>query len=433
MINRSLLANVGWLAGDRVVRLGGGLLVGVWMARYLGPSDFGLLSYTIAFSALFGILSTLGLDGIVVREGVNQRFTQETLLGTAFRLRLYGSIVGLIVSVALGALSGSAGLTLMMIVLGSGVYLAQSLYVIDWYFQATNNNRPSVLAQNGAFIASSLIKVLLILTHMPVVAFAICNVFEAALASIVLLFLYRRSSNNSGWSFDSQVARVLLKQSWPLILSGLAFMIYVRLDQVMIGRMLGNDSVGIYAAAIRISEVWNMIPVVVVTVAFPRLLALRLTDIVSYEINIQRLFSVLVAISLVAAVGTQIFGKWAILLLYGPSYVEAAAILQISIWSAIFSALGFASGRWLIAEELVKYALLRNLVGVVINIAANLILIPIYGAKGAAVGTLISYMFANLFSYVTARPLHRLFWINLKALFLIGLVPRRYGTPPRLP
>jgi PST family polysaccharide transporter len=321
MINRSLLANVGWLAGDRVVRLGGGLLVGVWMARYLGPSDFGLLSYTIAFSALFGILSTLGLDGIVVREGVNQRFTQETLLGTAFRLRLYGSIVGLIVSVALGALSGSAGLTLMMIVLGSGVYLAQSLYVIDWYFQATNNNRPSVLAQNGAFIASSLIKVLLILTHMPVVAFAICNVFEAALASIVLLFLYRRSSNNSGWSFDSQVARVLLKQSWPLILSGLAFMIYVRLDQVMIGRMLGNDSVGIYAAAIRISEVWNMIPVVVVTVAFPRLLALRLTDIVSYEINIQRLFSVLVAISLVAAVGTQIFGKWAILLLYGPSYV----------------------------------------------------------------------------------------------------------------
>lgn len=433
MINRSLLVNVGWLAGDRVVRLGGGLLVGVWMARYLGPSDFGLLSYTIAFSALFGILSTLGLDGIVVREGVNQRFTQETLLGTAFRLRLYGSIFGLIVSVALGALSGSAGLTLIMIVLGSGVYLAQSLYVIDWYFQATSNNRPSVLAQNGAFIASSLVKVLLILYHMPVIAFAICNVFEAALASIVLLFLYRRSSNDSGWSFDSQVARALLKQSWPLILSGLAFMLYVRLDQVMIGRMLGNDSVGIYSAAIRISEVWNMIPVVVVTVAFPRLLALRLTDIVSYELNIQRLFSILVAISLVAAVGTQIFGKWAILLLYGPSYVEAAAILQISIWSAIFSAIGFASGRWLIAEELVKYALLRNLVGVVINASANLMLIPIYGAKGAAVGTLISYMFANLFSYVTARPLHRLFWINLKALFLIGLVPRRYGAPPRLP
>lgn len=433
MINRSLLVNVGWLAGDRVVRLGGGLLVGVWMARYLGPSDFGLLSYTIAFSALFGILSTLGLDGIVVREGVNQRFTQQTLLGTAFRLRLYGSIVGLIVSVALGALSGSAGLTLMMIVLGSGVYLAQSLYVIDWYFQATSNNRPSVLAQNGAFIASSLVKVLLILYHMPVIAFAICNVFEAALASVVLLFLYRRSSNDSGWSFDSQVARALLGQSWPLILSGLAFMLYVRLDQVMIGRMLGNDSVGIYSAATRISEVWNMIPVVVVTVAFPRLLALRLTDIVSYELNIQRLFSILVAISLVAAVGTQIFGKWAILLLYGPSYVEAAAILQISIWSAIFSALGFASGRWLIAEELVKYALLRNLVGVIINTSANLILIPIYGAKGAAVGTLISYIFANLFSYVTARPLHRLFWINLKALFLIGLVPRRYGAPPRLP
>lgn len=428
MIRKSLLINAGWLAGDRVVRLGGGLLVGVWIARYLGPRDFGVLNYTMAFSALFGILATLGLDGIVIREGINKRFHEGVLFGTAFYLRLYGSFFGLAVSVALGALSGSTGDALIMIALGSGVYIAQSLYVIDWYFQASSNNKMSVIAQNGAFLVSNAAKIALIVLKMPVIMFAVCNVAEALLASAMLLVLYTRSKN-AGWSFDKGVARTLLAESWPLILSGLAFMIYVRLDQVMIGHMLGDTAVGVYAAAIRISEVWNMVPFLVITVAFPRLLELRITNKASYDKNMQILFSCLVAMSFVAAIAAQMLGDWAVTLMFGPSYIDASSILKISIWSAIFSSLGAAGGRWLIAENLIRYALFRNVVGVLVNFVGNLILIPILGAKGAALATLASYMFANFLSYASTKALRPLFFVILKALLLHGIFPLRRKLP----
>lgn len=405
--------------------MGGGLLVGVWMARYLGPSDFGLLNYTIAFSSVFGILSTLGLDGIVVREIVNRRYGEEALLGTALGLRTVGALVALVVAVSLAAATGSRDVTLAMIALSATVFLAQSLYVIDWHYQATTNNRPSVIAQNLGFLVSSAFKALMIVWKMPVIAFAVTNVIEAIIASFAMWLLYRRNTTKSKWHFDAKIARELVNESWPLILSGLAFMIYVRVDQIMIGKILGPSSVGIYAAAVRISEVWNMVPVIVVTAAFPRLLELRLTDRARYEANVQRLFSVLAGISIVAALATQLLGSWAVQLLYGHAYRDAAAILQISVWSAIFTSIGFASGRWLIAENMAKFALLRNAIGVAINIAANLILIPAFGAKGAAIGTLISYIFANLLAYTTNRRLHPLFWINMKALMLIGAFPIR--------
>lgn len=430
MSRRSILSNAGWLAGDRVVRLGGGLLVGVWMARYLGPSDFGLLNYTIAFSSVFGILSTLGLDGIVVREIVNRRYSEEALLGTAVRLRAVGALVAFAVAVGLAAATGSRDLTLAMISLSATVFLAQSLYVIDWHYQATANNRPSVIAQNIGFLISSAFKALMIVLEMPVIAFAITNVIEAVIASLMMWFLYRRTAGAAKWRFDMKIARDLVRESWPLILSGLAFMIYVRVDQIMIGKILGPAAVGVYAAAVRISEVWNMVPVIIVTAAFPRLLELRLTDQARYEANVQRLFSVLAGISIAAALGTQVLGPWAVHLLYGPAYQESAAILQISVWSAIFTSLGFASGRWLIAENMAKFALLRNAIGVVINIGVNLFLIPAMGAKGAALGTLISYIFANLLAYTTNRRLHPLFWINMKALMLIGVFPFRREAKP---
>jgi O-antigen/teichoic acid export membrane protein len=100
-----IIDNIGWLFFDKTLRMGVGLFVGVWVTRYLGPEQFGLFNFATAFTALFGAVATLGLQGIVVRDIVNDPSCKEETLGTAALLHLIGGTLayGLIIGYFLGA------------------------------------------------------------------------------------------------------------------------------------------------------------------------------------------------------------------------------------------------------------------------------------------------------------------------------------------
>ncbi len=415
-----MIQNSAWLIADRLVRVAGGFIVGVWTARYLGASDFGLLSYCIAYASLFSIFSTLGLDGIVVKEASTGNVRVSALLGTSFTLRIVGALFATVISVAIAALFGKGSLTLIMIAISSSVLVAQSLYVIDFIMQARMQNKLSVIAQGSGFLISTAIKILLIVNEMPVIYFVIANLIEAIAAASLLLIIYFRQDNSSRWEFDKKVAFQLMSESWPLFLSGFAYLAYVRVDQIMIEHFLGARDVGLYSAAIRISEAWNMIPVIAVTVAFPKLLQLRQKNALLYKARMQDLFGSIALLAILAALFTSVCSGWLISVLYGAEYAQSAQVLAISAWNSVFVALGFVAGRWMIAEGLTKFALVRNLFGLVSNIGLNLFLIPAYGIFGAALGTLISYAIANLLSYGINRKLFPLLAMNLRALSVLG-------------
>ncbi|RVQ65800.1 flippase [Croceicoccus ponticola] len=421
MSGKTFARNSAWMFGGQSIRLAGGLLVGVWVARYLGPADYGVLNYAIAFSSLFGILASLGLDAIIVQRLVETTDDEDKILGTAFGLRLFGSLAGLLIAVLLSILSGDPTTVSILVAISSGAFTAQALYVIDWRFQAAQENRKSVIAQTIGFLIAAIARIYMIQSGAPVVAFAFASLIEAALVSCALLALYLLDRPSSKWRFEGGMAKTLLRKSWPLILSGFAYTAYVRVDAVMVGQMLGNAEVGIYSAAIRISEAWNFVPLILVTAAFPALLALRLADPDAYRQQLQSLMSLLVAICLIVAIVIEIGGDELIYRLYGPQYAGAGPILKISVWNAVFVALGFASGRWLIAEDLARYALFRNLIGLMINVLLNLLLIPKLGAKGAAISTLIAYICANFLSYAFRRDLHPLLTLNARSLLMSGL------------
>lgn len=390
---QKIIGNTGWLVFDKILRLCVGLVVGAWVARYLGPAQFGLWSYVLAFTALFGTFASLGLDSIVVRELVRSPEKSHEILGTAYGLKLAGGgFTMLLTLLVISFLRPEDPLAVWLVALSSAGFIFQSFNIIDLYYQAHIQSKYTVCAANLSFVLVTIVKIALIVNKAPLIAFACVGLSEIVLTSTFLLVTcFFSGLNLRRLSFKRNLALKLLTDSWPLIFSGLAVMIYMRIDQIMIGQMLGDVQVGIFSAAVRISEVWYFIPVSIASSVFPVIISKKGQNEGLYQQSLQTLFDVMAFLGLGASLILTFASPYVMQWLYGASYAAAAKILSIHVWSGIFVSLGVASGSWLAAENLQSFSLYRTVAGGAVNVLLNLILIPKYGIIGAAYSTLISY------------------------------------------
>jgi polysaccharide transporter, PST family len=409
-ILQKIVANTSWLLIDKIIRMSVSLVVGVWVARYLGPTLYGTLNYVQAIVALFVTFSMLGLDSLVVRELVNRADSANTVIGTAFVLKFSGSIVSLFLSVMTVALMNhhdTSYLILSIVIASCTIF--QSFDVIDFWFQSLVKSKYTVISKNSAFLISAMMKVYLIEVEANIIAFASASLVEIIISSIVLNYLYFNQGNRaSNWKFDRFIAICLLKESAPLVLSTFAVIIYMKIDIIMIGQMKGINEVGIYSAAARLSEVWYFLPSIIVSSISPAIFRVKANDETLYYQMIGRLFYIVTIMAYVIVLPVTLFSEEIIHLLYGINYKESSLILSIHVWSGIFVFLGVAKSVWIIAEGLSIYALYISISGALINVILNLMLIPKYGAVGSAVATLVSYAISDYIMFLIIPKLRRI-------------------------
>ncbi len=425
------LANTSWLFADKVIRMGVGLFVGVWIARYLGPDQYGLWNYAMAFSALFGVLATVGLDRIVVRELLKNPEQSHVILGSAFVLKLIGGCTAFLVTiVAISLIRSGETLTLWLAGLSAAGFIFQSFNVIDFFFQSQIQSKYSVLATNASFLLVTIIKIALLLGKAPLIAFAAAGLAEVAIASSFLIAVYHRNNQQiRSWRFNSAVAWDQLQDSWPLILSSFAIIVYMRIDQVMIGQMLADREVGIFSAAVRISEAWHFFPTAIVSSVFPVIIATRMSNKELYHHRLQKLLDIITFMGVVVALITTILSPYIIGILYGHQYAAAADVLAIHIWAGVFVCLGSAASTWFMAENLQRYAFYRSFAGALMNIFLNWQMIPKYGPNGAAVATVISFACGMVF-FNALHPMTRpIFSFQIRSLLLYRLM---FSVPGRV-
>jgi len=418
---QKLIGNTGWLFADRILRLGIGLVVGVWIARYLGRDQYGLFNFAGAFVALFSIFATLGLDGIVVRELVWDPARKEEILGTAFVLKLAGSGFTLVTAVAaILILRPAEPLVHRMVAIIAAGTIFQSLDTIDFWFQSRVESRFSVYARTSAFLIVSALKVYLILNNAPLIAFAWVGLIELMIGSAGLALAFRINGQRLlAWTVSSERIRQTLKECWPLALSGVAVMLYMKIDQVMLAQMLDYKAVGVYSAAIRISEVCYFIPISIVASVTPTLIEAKKISPEIYRYRLANLFRLMSAIALGIAIPMTFASGVVTRTLYGSQYEGAAPILAIHIWAALFVFLGVAQGPWNINEGLTKLALIRTVIGAASNILLNILLIPRYGPIGAAIATTVSYALAGVVLNVISRSTHEILRLQLRSMIPI--------------
>jgi O-antigen/teichoic acid export membrane protein len=381
-ILQTALGNMGWMLADRSMRLGVGLIVGVWIARYLGPQRFGLLSYAVAFSALFGAFATLGLDGIVIRELAKYPERKNVLLGSAFVLKLLGGSIALLLAVlCISIIRRGEPLTIWLVSIAAAGYVFQSVNGIDMFFQSKVQSRYSVFALNGAFICITVLKIVLLMRSAPLICFAWAALGEIALGMALLLVAYRVDHNQiRSWRYDPQTARELLRNSWPLIFATIALLIQARIDQVMLGDMISNEEVGQYSAAMRLIEVFSFVPMIIVSTLSPHVAKAKATSEALYHKRLLEVYRAMTVTFFLVAIPIFFFGERIVLLVFGSEYKGAAFLLSL-----------FAVRLFFANESLFRYSLMTSIIGAAVNIAGNYILIPRFRSEGAIVSTIISF------------------------------------------
>ncbi|SFG60187.1 flippase [Pedobacter insulae] len=415
------LKNTGWLMFGKILSL----IVGLAIARYLGPASFGDLSFAVALVGITGAIGALGLDTFIIREIINEPSKKDEILGTSLWMRLATNAllipVTLIIYLTYHHLSAQPGTTLTLYVaLLACTSLFQSFNIIDAYFQSQVKSKYVVHVQNICLVISSIIKIGILILKLPLLYIVLALFFDALILAIGLMIIYQRKGGNiTKWTFSKQRAISLLKKSFPLILSAVMVSIYMKIDAIML-KTVGSVAVGIYSAAAKISEAWYFIPVAIVTSVFPALINARKTDMQRYQKRLMNLYDLLVYISLPVALFISVFANQLIHLIYADKYEGAGIMLSIHIWSGLFVFLGSASSQYLLAEGYTKIAFYRTLTGAVINILLNVWLIPKYAGTGASVATLIA-CFVSCFYILLIPKTRKQGIMMLKSLFLVSL------------
>jgi O-antigen/teichoic acid export membrane protein len=222
--------------------------------------------------------------------------------------------------------------------------------------------------------------------------FAFALMLDQMVIAVLFLTAYRWKVE---WlpifSFSWQKAKKLLIDAWPLIFTGMAVSIYMKIDQVMLKEMLDAEAVGVYAAAVKLCEAWYFVPTALAASLFPAIVSAKQKSVILYQKRLQKFYDLMVWGAVVVALPTTLLADWIILILFGVDYQEGGDVLRIYIWAGVFIFIGVASFKWLVAENLQQFSFYFYAIGSIFNIGLNWLLIPIYGINGAAYATFISY------------------------------------------
>ncbi len=400
--------NTSWLMGERVLRMCVGLFIGVWIARYLGPEQFGLLSYAQSFVFIFITIASLGLDSIVVRELLKNESKRDVILGTSFTLKLIASILVLpIIAVSVLFTSNDSYTNLLIFILASAT-IFQSFNVIDFYYQSKVMSKYVAFANTFSLLLSSIMKVIFILNEFPLIAFVSLTVFDACVVSIGLCYFYIRKNTfkRPSWYFDWNVARSLMKDSCPLMLGGLVLLIQSRIDQIMLKEMLGNVEVGYYSVALRLIELFGFIPILLKSSLYPSIQNAKIKSEEQYLDRLLNFYRLNFILFLIVAIPIYFFSEKIVILVFGVEYQPAGILLGLMAFRLFFTNMGTARGVFIITENLIKYSIISMIIGTISNIILNLILIPKYGSVGAVIATIGSFfitIFLIDFIYIKIR------------------------------
>ena len=396
MLAQSLLSksfsNASLLVADRVVRYGSGFVITAAIARYLGPVHFGELSFVLATVAVFLPLLGTGMDAIVIRDCVESPQERHSILGTNFRLRLWGSVATIIASCLLCfilRLDDWHLLFLTFIMSAATAFLASDVF--ELWFQSQHKAQIPIYAKGFAFVISSGLKIVAVVMKAPLDYIIAIGFLEALLGAVVLTVTFGRDNSSIALlKYSSAIAKKYISEGWKLMLAAVAVMVCNRADQLIISGFLGDERTGIYAAAFRFTEFAFVIPTLIAVAAMPVLSKARSAGNEQYSSQMSAFYNLMTLAGFVLASMLSLVSGWLIPFVFGPQYSESGTILGIQIWAAVFAFLSTASNQYLVLERRTGLILFRAIVGASSSICLNVFLIPIWGLRGAALSSVLS-------------------------------------------
>ena len=412
-----IVRNLFWAVLGKTVTLLGSLFVGIIIARYLGPKQYGLMNYVISYVSLFQVFALFGLDNIEIRETAGNLGEYQTIVGTAFGIKLILAIITLVAIIVTALWLEADSNTIVLISIYSLSVILNTFTVIRNYFTAIVQNEYIVKSEISRTLLGAGIKVLLLLQHASLIWFVIAYTFDWFLLGSGYYISYKKVVGNiSDWKFNWGYARYLLRESFPLLLTSAAVIIYQRIDQVMIGQMIDKESVGFFSVASRIVEILIFVPMILVQTITPVLVQKRKESESVYKTKAQLFMNVTIWSTFIVAIITSCLAYWTILVLFGDTYLPAVPVLQVMAFKSVSVALSTTAGHMLIVEGIQKYAIFRDTFGCIVCVTLNYLLLRQYGIVAAAFVAIISNIAAGYIADAFIPAYRHLFITQTKAI-----------------
>ena len=391
------------------------LVIGLLTARYLGPSNYGIISYVASVVAFAAPIMQLGLKQTLVKEFIQAPEQEGRILGTALALNVISSIFCMLGVVAFVAIVDAGEKeTILVCGLYSLTLIFQATEMTQYWFQSKLLSRYPSLATLFAYIVVALYKVYLLVTQKSVVWFALSNVLDYFLVSVILMIMYRKIGGLP-LGFSWKTGWEMLSRSKYYIIPSLMVMVFQHTDRIMIKLMVGEAETGIYSAAITCVGISGFVFAAVLDSARPVILEMKTKDQTLYETRVTQLYSVITCMSVAQSIGMTLLAKPLVLLLYGADYVKSANILAVAVWYVTFGYYGTVRNIWILAEEKQKHLTAINISGALANVVLNSCLIPLWGSMGAAVASLITQFFTNVIIGFIFKPIRRNNYLMVKS------------------
>lgn len=388
-----LFENSGWLLIDKLSKLFPGIIIMALIGRHLGPEEFGIWNYALALTTIIGSVSILGMDRLAVKEIIDNEQRQGTIVATVILMRLCAAIICTALSIGIVLFTRKHQLLyLYCTVFSALIIILQSFDVLDYFYQAKNNIKRVIIPKVSVFITFCIIKLVIIFFNGTLMAFLWASVIELVLTYLIIIIVFGYY-NGTGFSLriDRHMAKILLRQSWPLILSNLVVVLFMKIDLVLLGLLSNPNELGKYVGAAKISELWYALPTVMSVAILPGLIQKKKNSYNAYLLTLEKWLRLSFWLSMAIALVVTLTAHLIIPFLYGKGYMAASWMLMIHVWAGIPVFLCIVLVQYLFVEGEYKIYLYANVYGLIVNVAVNFILIPAYGGIGAAIATVAAY------------------------------------------
>jgi O-antigen/teichoic acid export membrane protein len=397
---KRFIMNFGWLMIAKVGQMTIQFLLGIFVARYLGPNDYGDINYTAAYVTVFTVIVLFGTNSVGVDEFVSSIDNREetgkkvgSLIFARFIIGIFSTLV--VAGIVWGANHNSSKI-LFIAVLQSIALIFNCIDTINYWFQAKQELKCAAFVQLSAYAIFAVYKASILILKKNIYWFAFSNSVDAVALAVLYLIAYKKNQGPV-LSIDFDYIKSHTKRSWHFIFAGIMTVLYTQTDKIMLGTMCNSEAVGLYSAVIVICNLWCIVINGILDVMRPEIM--KESNAGNYQNYIRRITqtsSIIVYLNIFCAIIITIFAELVLMILYGKTYLPAAMTLRLAVWYTGFSNIGSVLHIFLVCERKEKYVEIFCFSGAVANILLNALLIPKWGITGAAMATLATQALVNV-------------------------------------
>ena len=417
LLHNRVAKNAGWIIGGKIIQMAINLVVGLITARYLGPSNYGLINYAGAYTAFFSSICTLGINSVIVKEFVDNPGKEGTVIGSTLVLRAVSSLFSALTIIGISfVIDAGEPVTQAVVALSAVGVIFQIFETFNYWFQSKLQSKTTAVVTLIAYIITSAYKVILLITKKPVTYFAFATSLDYICLAILLYLSYKKYKGGK-LTFSKNYGVTLLKKSYHFILPGLMVAVYGQTDKIMLKHMISNEEIGYYSTAVSLCNMWCFVLSAIIDSLYPPIMEAFNSNKDEFERKNKLLYAIVFYVSTGVSVLFTIFGGIAIKILYGEAYMPAVAPLRIITWYTAFSYLGVARNAWIVCKNRQKYLKYIYLSAALANVILNCVFIPLWGASGAALASLIAQVITTLVVPFFIKDMRENSVMMLKAIF----------------